>query len=327
MYLACQNELRPANPKAINNDPSGTWTCDVCDLTQNGGKSSQLCSLEVCQTCLKPQKHPACQDPLQLTDMITVYPEHQGSWKCDTCFKVFDNQKYAYHCRNSEFDICRECFQGSKYPLHDHTLKPFRSTIIYDGRGWICDSCGKRGESHSKFAWHCEECEFDACPDCVKNVIQSPLHSHPLVFEEQVCALDIIDWEKFRCDYCKHKCTAVYHCFTCQFDICGRCFNEAVTAGRAISPPTRSPTTPLLHHNNNSPLLSEEEDPDEPLENIPDTARCKICFSKRAIAIFIHGSTGHNFACMSCAYSIFRSDGKCPVCREPVSTIVRHYST
>jgi len=327
--------LIPAHPKALYNDPLGRWKCDVCKTMYNGEQCPQhcsLCSFDACQSCLTPQMHPGNKFPLLLSNMMRIYPQYNGKWKCDTCFNVFHDQEYAYHCLKTGFDMCKQCFQGRSFPIHAHSLKPAKPRIIYGdhGGGWQCDGCKKRGtELATNFAWHCAECQFDACPNCLKPEEFSVLHNHQL----QLSQPSVVGIEgQWKCDCCeqwKDSSELVYHCFACQFHSCVTCCNEAVEPDlpNPIHPPR--PVIQEQHPMNFHipPVEEDQKDPDELLDNIPESERCKVCFEKRAIATFLHGRTGHTCTCMSCAYTIFHTDGKCPICREPVSGVIRNFTT
>lgn len=54
-------------------------------------------------------------------------------------------------------------------------------------------------------------------------------------------------------------------------------------------------------------------------------AECIICLSAPVQATFIHGDTGHTACCMPCAQALKQRGAVCPVCRQPVSAVIRNF--
>jgi len=52
---------------------------------------------------------------------------------------------------------------------------------------------------------------------------------------------------------------------------------------------------------------------------------CMLCFSRQKEAILIHGKTGHQVCCYPCAKRLRRRRKPCPVCRRPISKVVRNF--
>ncbi|KAL4229256.1 E3 ubiquitin-protein ligase Mdm2 [Mactra antiquata] len=53
--------------------------------------------------------------------------------------------------------------------------------------------------------------------------------------------------------------------------------------------------------------------------------RCMICLTGTKTASLIHGSSGHQVCCYSCAKRLKRRGKLCPVCRRPIQKVVRNY--
>ncbi|KAL3881737.1 hypothetical protein ACJMK2_028133 [Sinanodonta woodiana] len=52
---------------------------------------------------------------------------------------------------------------------------------------------------------------------------------------------------------------------------------------------------------------------------------CMICLSKPKTASIIHGSSGHQVCCFSCAVRLKRKGKACPVCRRTIQKVVKNY--
>lgn len=52
---------------------------------------------------------------------------------------------------------------------------------------------------------------------------------------------------------------------------------------------------------------------------------CMICLSRQKTASLIHGTSGHQVCCFTCAKRLKRRGQVCPVCRRPIQKVVRNY--
>ena len=57
-----------------------------------------------------------------------------------------------------------------------------------------------------------------------------------------------------------------------------------------------------------------------------ETPDCIICFERHKNATFIHGRTGHTCCCIECAEDILRRRLPCPICRQPISTVIENFT-
>ena len=53
--------------------------------------------------------------------------------------------------------------------------------------------------------------------------------------------------------------------------------------------------------------------------------RCLICLSEERTATIVHGETGHIACCLICARVLKARGDSCPVCREPIDTVIQHF--
>ena len=83
--------------------------------------------------------------------------------------------RFSRHCEECEFDVCQECFKPQNTPLHPHPLYKANSHDVYAqfNGGWRCDNCRSvHNNPLDHFSWHCPECEYDLCQDCMGGVIE-----------------------------------------------------------------------------------------------------------------------------------------------------------
>uniref|UniRef100_A0A8C5F9A3 RING-type domain-containing protein n=1 Tax=Gadus morhua TaxID=8049 RepID=A0A8C5F9A3_GADMO len=52
---------------------------------------------------------------------------------------------------------------------------------------------------------------------------------------------------------------------------------------------------------------------------------CLICQTRPKNGCIVHGRTGHLMACYPCARKLKRRNKLCPVCREPIQSVVLTY--
>ena len=52
---------------------------------------------------------------------------------------------------------------------------------------------------------------------------------------------------------------------------------------------------------------------------------CIVCLSRPKDASMVHGSTGHQACCYTCAKRLRRRGKPCPVCRRPIQKVIKNY--
>ncbi|KAG7278582.1 hypothetical protein CRUP_013324 [Coryphaenoides rupestris] len=110
------------------------------------------------------------------------------------------------------------------------------------------------------------------------------------------------------------------------------------------SPPTRLPSPPPPSSSSSKllgpaspPLPSsspcDPADPPDPERSVsmesrlPDSCLepCVICQTRPKNGCIVHGRTGHLMACYSCAKKLKKRNKPCPMCREPIQSVVLTY--
>lgn len=96
------------------------------------------------------------------------YPS--GPWGCDLCnVQLPSDAAGAWHCDECKFDVCQYCQPipssrqccGNGHP----GLLLMHKPAYY--RGWKCDRCKQKIPVATRGAWHCPECKYDLCPNCL----------------------------------------------------------------------------------------------------------------------------------------------------------------
>ena len=198
---------------------------------------------------LRKLNHISHEHALVKVDTRDVYPTYQARWHCDTCGKIFDGMKdgsisredseeadnrHAYHCHHCNFDVCSQCFRGHLHPYHNHRLKAASATLLYTGGRWECDGCKRLfSELTETMCYSCQKCEVDLCKRCFNGEWHHILHTgmgrgHSLKpINPEIKYHYYYNWS---CDNCQrvfsdgHTPPVLYHCSTCQYDLCPECF-------------------------------------------------------------------------------------------------------
>ncbi len=53
---------------------------------------------------------------------------------------------------------------------------------------------------------------------------------------------------------------------------------------------------------------------------------CLICAAKMKNASFLHGDSVHTVCCKECAEKVAKERGDCPVCRQPIESVLYNYT-
>ena len=86
-----------------------------------------------------------------------------------------------------------------------------------------------------EYSWHCEQCEFDACNECLTFRATIPDHPHPLQITD---ARDTYPQYggSWQCDICRRNYQPngaddtgkPYHCAQCEYDVCSNCITSRI---------------------------------------------------------------------------------------------------
>ncbi|XP_065665938.1 uncharacterized protein LOC100205294 isoform X2 [Hydra vulgaris] len=340
-----EHQIEAIDPKTIYIEYNGEWQCDNCS-SQYGSQEIPYhckdCGYDLCNTCVQPKRHLRHSHDLYLAKMIIVYPHFQGHFKCDACEQNKGEtieDALAYHCFDDQFDLCKECFHGKKFVIHVHDLMPVNAALVYENSPglWVCDTCKKTGvQMNTNYSWHCSQCEFDCCKNCLKSVTVSD-HEHPLKRSDPFVVYSSYAGH-WKCDKCAYDYSPgarsenkPYHCFTCGYDMCESCYNEIETDyGYDVTGP---PASAFLDHDFGHSKIKSHEPPmeitddDVPDDNLDDSQKCIVCYGRPKNATIVHGSTGHVCCCLSCAYKLERRGDSCPICRAPIDRVIKHYTS
>ena len=80
------------------------------------------------------------------------------------------------------------------------------------------------------------------------------------------------------------------------------------SSGPSVGPSTNMPTPPA------------------PSPAPPEETVCIICMDEPRNATLVHGDTGHVCCCLKCAQDLKTKGLACPMCRNPIDVVIRHFS-
>lgn len=280
-----------------------------------------------------------------------LYQNQNGIWRCPVCKKTSDTlrEAFLFHCFTcSDFDICRNCYEPKRHPIHNHELKVVDTSLIYahTGGSWVCGMCGNSSRPCEVLSHHCGECGFDVCQDCFKPH-STPLHEHALYKADprHVYAQLNGGWRCYRCwsVYNNPVDNQLWHCQTCEFDLCHACMSPTVEDHDApqappdvdmeeisdpdVPGPSMDPNSmlPPLHVGIQGPR--RYVDPDEECRRLKLRIRememeniCIICEERPRNSFLLHGDgvTSHRCCCDQCGKRL----QSCPICRKTIARVV-----
>ena len=181
---SCEEQNIPAS--------EGVYHCDICpyDLCSSckDGKSKKENSKEIDKTkvknkknetiladnsderkCLNGHKLIKVLDILAITKNENSYPNNH--YRCIKCQIRRDSTKYeSNHCDECIYDICEHCLKGHQFIL-TNDLANNSEDPRYHENTYLCNVCIIDYEcTKREGAYHCEECLYDVCPSCFKDL-------------------------------------------------------------------------------------------------------------------------------------------------------------
>lgn len=122
--------------------------------------------------------------------------------------------QFAYACKDCDFDVCVGCADAKlpKQIIH-HTHNKHFLTFL-PRLNYSCDVCSLI----VKFAYACNDCDFDVCARCAelpKQIIHHSHDKHPLTLVQHL--------SNHSCDVCRGDVKFAYTCYDCDFDVCISC--------------------------------------------------------------------------------------------------------
>ena len=83
---------------------------------------------------------------------------------------------------------------------------------------------------------------------------------------------------------------------------------------------------PPSHTHSTAPVELTLSDANAAANNVAQSSgMCVICLTRPKEASIIHGNTGHQVCCYICAKRLQHRRMSCPVCRRPISGVIRNY--
>ncbi|KAL4484793.1 hypothetical protein ABPG74_019970 [Tetrahymena malaccensis] len=155
------HQLKLINSQQLENHH--IFDCKICNKNdiENAWCCTQ-CKYNICQNCRKKfQKFPQHKHELMLKSPL----ERKYNAVCDFCDR--QDLEYSWNCSECQYDLCQVCSQDTKIhlSLHPHKLK---FTISNQRQQNFLATCHECEQSQLKLTWHCPECKYDVCEDCMK---------------------------------------------------------------------------------------------------------------------------------------------------------------
>lgn len=104
-------------------------------------------------------------------------------------------------------------------------------------------------------------------------------------------------------------------------------FTESEVPARHTRNQTRNLKRSLISESDDSDYCSKFPKTSSPMKSIVAPGLCIICLLNPRDASLIHGASGHQICCLSCAKKLKQKGSKCPVCRRTIQKVVRNYLT
>lgn len=282
------------------------YSCDGCQ--RNNApirfRCANGCDFDFCSDCYLQKDH----------SHQMKYVGGTCSWCCNGCGSNFSgNRAYRFRCVNPgcDFDFCKNCINKK---THAHPLK-----LLYGFQSFFCDGCGEWNRS-SRF--RCTVCEdVDYCDKCYLRKTHPPSHSFRMMNANM----------SYFCDICDASCAPDRHrCTVCDdFDLCGKCYfankhpqhqMKKFALDILLTPFSPSPVEvkPLLP----SPSVPKKVNlPPPNIEN--EDLSCVVCMENPRNSVIIHGESGHEICCLSCAKKLKQKNQGCPICRQQIENVVK----
>ncbi len=58
----------------------------------------------------------------------------------------------------------------------------------------------------------------------------------------------------------------------------------------------------------------------------PKDEFCMVCRVRPKDATILHGATGHVCCCLACAQDLHGRQARCPICRDPIDSVIRQFT-
>ena len=119
--------------------------------------------------------HPLHTGPTQ-SDAVTAPEDSHKS--CSSCLEpLSQTEKPAFHSDQCDYTVCPPCDRPKSHPVHpDHSLYYITLTLP-----WKCDACKRDSADIQEMrCYHCEQCGFYVCKNCLADVNSQVHHNHPL---------------------------------------------------------------------------------------------------------------------------------------------------
>ncbi len=280
-----------------------------------------------------------------------------NQFRCDVCDKVYEKgYTKVLHCFNCGYDTCPECaFNILKQSTINSASPNFHfgqsdTGLLYCGKKFtkkcLCGNCN--GVCGPNNGCPCPVCDiilgYNICLNwdmkCKRCNNGNILEKATLKIIHEVTGRYITG---FKCNSCgkvySNNWSSVYHCYTCDYDVCQPCASKYVSINNIKFPPLfqiemklnqmpnkETHEEKLLSSNNKEKTqnkVTEETEETEDLKmsiddrNKLDNLKCVICLENDKNMVFL--TCNHMVCCEECGQTL----KKCPLCRKDISSRIK----
>ena len=149
-----------------------------------------------------------------------IFHEHKLSYSkitkkfiCKFCLQKFDNFQPSFHCKRCHYHLCIKCIANKEYNSFYENIKKTNKIIIelnsrniivncgfhihdlkkenvYNNHGFLCDLCFNVQKDQK--AYHCNQCNFDLCDNCLLNAEANENTRNQLILNEEISEVILV---------------------------------------------------------------------------------------------------------------------------------------
>lgn len=237
-------------------------------------------------------------------------------WWCGTCSRMTFGSK-------------DECKCGAKNPVPRTSIT---STPRESKNDWPCPSCGYVVFGSKSVCFKCKARR----PGTTEPVPSAPTSDTARTWRCMECGCTANASVVDVCVQCRGK-RGFWHCHTCNFDVfaskasCGKCNGKRPIDGAVTTSPDAQVTVAWKCANCNTGQPEANKycsacGGSRAGAGEGGEAPCVVCQDAPREALLQHaGDVGHKCVCMDCASALTGINAVCPICRAPITGVIRAF--
>lgn len=107
---------------------------------------------------------------LLLIHSKNAYPTPLSSQRCYGCGILIKDCGDFYYCSTTShqtYAICSDCRLCKKAHFMQKCVNLSKINPLYHNNTFGCDVCGKTKATTDNGIWHCTQCNYDVCEECL----------------------------------------------------------------------------------------------------------------------------------------------------------------